>query len=76
MIDLPNTQRFDTCILRYRKPPMVSYSYTNTISSRIFNQKSIVEDFLMLPLRLCVVIVLRVHIVMSLQDMLLLATLP
>ena len=30
----------------------------------------------MLALRICVVIVLRVHIVMSLQDMLLLATLP
>ena len=28
---------------KYRKPPMVSFSYTNTISGRIFNQKSMIE---------------------------------
>ena len=47
MIDLPNTEVVKDLIhafLRYRKPPMVSYSYTKTISSRIFNQKSVVED--------------------------------
>ena len=47
MIDLPNTEVVKDLIhafLRYRKPPMVSYSYTKTISSRIFNQKSVVEE--------------------------------
>ena len=27
-----------------REPPMVNYSYTRTISGRIFNQKDVVEE--------------------------------
>ena len=30
--------------LSHRKPPIVSYYYTNTISSKIFNQKRAVEE--------------------------------
>ena len=30
--------------LNNKEPPMVSYSYTRTISGRIFNQKSVVEE--------------------------------
>ena len=30
--------------LSHRKPPMVSYSYTKTISGQIFNQKRVVEE--------------------------------
>ena len=50
MIDLPkmlNTKVVKDSIpafWRHRKPPLVSYSYTKTISSRIFNQKSVVEE--------------------------------
>ena len=30
--------------LNNKKPPMVSYTYTKTISSRIFNQKKVVAE--------------------------------
>ena len=29
---------------KFHKPPMVSFSYTNTISGRIFNQKSVIKN--------------------------------
>ena len=78
MIDLPKYKDSIPAFLRHRKPPIVSYSYTKTISSWIFNQKSVVEelDFDVGTEDIRVVIVLRVHIVMSLRDKLLLATLP
>ena len=54
--------------LKNREPPMVSYSYTRTISGAIFNQRSVVEKLDLL--RMYVVIVVIVSTVMSLQDML------
>ena len=33
-------------LLSNRKPPRVSYSYTKTIASRVFNQKKVVEELL------------------------------
>ena len=47
MVGLPrisNTKSVRDTIPKYHKPPMVSFSYTNTISGRIFNQKSVLED--------------------------------
>ena len=58
--------------LSNRKPPRVSYSYTKTIASRVFNQKKVVEDLdFDIVLRICNVIVLHVNTVMNQQDMLL-----
>ena len=50
MLQLPKTLHSksvsDTIpqFLSNRKPPRVSYSYTKTISSQIFNQKKVVEE--------------------------------
>lgn len=48
---------------------MVSYSYTRTISGRIFNQKSAVEELdLDRGIGVCVVITVVVVTVMNMQD--------
>ena len=72
MIGLPqilNSKYVRGAILQFlknREPPMVSYSYTRTISGAIFNQRSVVEeldvDGGIIILRMYVVIVVIVSI--------------
>ena len=47
MLQLPHSKSVRDTIPQFlsnRKPPRVSYSYTKTISSQIFNQKKVVEE--------------------------------
>ena len=50
MLQLPKILRSKSIMntiqqfLSNRKPPRVSYSYTKTIASRVFNQKKVVQE--------------------------------